>query len=266
MRAALYACLMFLGLSLASADDSAPWRPSARKINSDCTLGGAVSKVCVDLYIKVEDGRAGHGPVATGGEKSALTCILGASGYLASSPAYRAEVKYDQTSDATDLIASGEEATPYGKECVRATNLAVGNDSWQKRGGELKARAAWATHMKDTVHTTFAKKCGGVHATLDGDSFAELTIERVTSSNKVFYEGKDGTGSHVRVTCGGKITMRSASGGTMVQTARTSDQDHNDMDQFQCLQTCAHTNKVCLAHNQNVTVTACRNACLPSCS
>jgi hypothetical protein len=223
----------------ASSDDDAPWRPTARKINEDCTIGGTVSKICVDLYIKVADGRADKGPVASDGERAALDCILGAAGYLASSAEYRKELKYDQTSNGTDLIASGDVATPYGKECIRATNLAVGNDDWQKRGNELKTRAAWADKMRETVKKTFRKKCG-VEATLDGDTFGHLTIERVTSNSKVFYEGKDGDGTHVRVTCGGRITKRYASGGTMEESATPWDAKQMSQSE-QCVESCRFT-------------------------
>jgi hypothetical protein len=115
------------------------------------------------------------------------------------------------------------------------------------------------------VKDPFRKKCG-VEAELAGPSFATLSIERVVPRNqRVFYEGKDGTGNQVTVKCSGDITTRSPSGGSMKMVARSWDEQAKDFDEVNCLQRCANTNLTCLQHGKNITVAACRSACLPSC-
>jgi len=104
-----------------------------------------------------------------------------------------------------------------------------------------------------------------VEAALDGFSLTQLTIERVSQNKHVFYDGKDGSGSHITVYCGGKIVSQSASGGTMTMVARTWDAQNQAIDQSQCMLRCAHKNRVCLEHNQNITNSECKAACEPSC-
>ncbi len=153
----------------------------------------------------------------------------------------------------------------YVKECLRVTTLVYGK-GWSKHADEVNARFEFVAQVGQEVETNFKKKCG-VHARIGGGGGGvQLVLEKPNKKKAVFYKGTSPDGNKITVRCDGSVTSQFPSGGSSVSEAQTEDGLAKDADEAACIEKCAKTNQTCIANNGNVTVSACRDACLPQCS